>query len=160
MPDFINWISLYSLMPTLCSMLYSREQRNKQEEFLFSRNLSSRLSFIFSYSSTVSFVFLMPPVKMTVNIGYSYNKYCCYLSPTVTLPAEWKSPEVEFCSVFLPQKRSTAFGSKVLRTWPLFHKCMQKWLIHAKYMFLSKNQFRTMWIFPNSTSSQNILEKH
>lgn len=78
-------------MPTLCSMLYSREQRNKQEEFLFSRNLSSRLSFIFSYSSTVSFVFLMPPVIMTVNIGYSYNKYYCYLSPTVT-PRGMKKP--------------------------------------------------------------------
>ena len=128
------------LMPTLCSMLYSRKQRNKQEEFLFSRNLSLRLSVIFSYSATVSFVFLMPPsLKMTVITGYSYNKYCCYLSPTVTLPGEWKSPEVEFCSVFLPEKESIAFGSKVLRTWPLFHRCTQKRLIHAKYMFLSKN---------------------
>lgn len=94
------------LMPTVCSTLYNRGHRNKQEEVLFSRNSSLRLTFIIFYTPTISFLFLMTLyLKMTVSIGYLTINIVMTYHLTVILPREGKSPDVAFCSVLLSKKR-------------------------------------------------------
>lgn len=109
------------------------------ERFLFSRNLSLRLTFISFYSPTVSFVFLMSlSLKMTVMIGLSYGKYCCHLSPAATPPGEQKS--LMWCSLVcfcLGREYSNCFQSS--QHIPSIHICRQKGLFRAKYVLFSKN---------------------
>lgn len=157
MHDFINWInhSLFIWCPfsVVCCVIKDKEINRKRS---CSQTIISEVDFLYYFIAPLYplYSWCLYLCKGLL-IGLSYHKYYCHLSPTATLPEEWKSLQRVFRGMFCLRKDyNLCFQSS--KHIPSLHTCTPKWPVPAKRILLSKIEFRAMTFFSNSFSHKTF----